>query len=116
MHFMLNSDLAILSRIFGFHGLLDFLKMEGDGAILSYKGRPLFCRTATKKQNNKEELILQQILSVLGFGTVRKIDKKGTIFYRYIVEDFTGLLLLALIFNGNLAIPNRVKQLDKWLS
>ena len=26
------------------------------------------------------------------------------------------MLLLALIFNGNLAIPNRVKQLDKWLS
>ena len=36
--------------------------------------------------------------------------------HRYIVGDFTGVLLLALIFNGNLAIPNRVKQLDKWLS
>ncbi|OSX56139.1 hypothetical protein POSPLADRAFT_1160876, partial [Postia placenta MAD-698-R-SB12] len=83
---------------------------EGDGAILSYNGRPLFVLT------QKEELILQHILSVLGFGTIRKIDKKGTIFYRYIVEDFTGVLLLALIFNGNLAIPNRVKQLDKWLS
>ena len=47
---------------------------------------------------------------------MRKIDEKGTIFYRYVVEDFTGVLLLALIFNGNLAIPKRVIQLDKWLS
>ena len=47
---------------------------------------------------------------------MRKIDEKGTIFYRYVVEDFTGVLLLALIFIGNLAIPKRVIQLDKWLS
>ncbi len=83
---------------------------EGDGAILSYKGRLFFVLT------QKEELILQHIFSVLGFGVVRKIESKGNTFYRYIVEDFTGVLLLALIFNGNLAVPNRVKQLDKWLS
>lgn len=32
------------------------------------------------------------------------------------MEDFTGILLLALIFNGNLAISKRLKQLGKWLS
>jgi hypothetical protein len=83
---------------------------EGDGAILSYKGRPLFVLT------QKEESVLQHIFSVLGFGTIRKIDTKGTIIYRYIVEDFTGILLLATIFNGNLAIPHREEQLGKWLS
>ena len=82
---------------------------EGDGAILSYNGRPLFVLT------QKEESVLQHILSVLGFGTVRKIDNNGTIVYRYIVEDFTGILLLATIFNGNLVIPHRQKQLGKWL-
>lgn len=83
---------------------------EGDGAILSYNGRPLFVLT------QKEEYLLQHIFSVVGFGTVRKIDTKGTIIYRYIVEDFTGILLLATIFNGNLAIPHREEQLGKWLS
>ena len=44
---------------------------EGDGAILIYNGRPFFVLT------QKEELILQHIWSVLGFGVVRKIDLKG---------------------------------------
>ena len=77
---MLNLGLVKLSRTNGFLGF-----SEGDGAILSYNGRPLFVLT------QKEESVLQHILSVLGFGTVRKIDNNGTIVYRYIVEDFTGI-------------------------
>ena len=82
---------------------------EGDGAILNFNGRPRFVLT------QKEESILNHVKNTLGFGTVRKIDTGGTIFYRYVVEDFKGVLLLALIFNGNLALTHRVSQLDKWL-
>ena len=64
----------------------------------------------------KEESILNHVKNTLGFGTVRKIDTGGTVYYRYIVEDFKGVLLLALIFNGNLCIKHRVTQLGKWLT
>lgn len=82
---------------------------EGDGALLTYGGRPQFVLT------QKEGSILEHIKNVLGFGTVREISSGGTIYYRYIVGDLKGIILLALIFNGNLAIPHRVTQLSKWL-
>ena len=81
---------------------------EGDGAFLTYNGRPRFVLT------QKEESILQHIVKVLGFGVVRRIDTRGSVYYRYFVEDFTGVLLLALIFNGKFATINRVTQLGKW--
>lgn len=56
--------------------------------------------------------ILFHIANYLGFGTVRKFTTGKVNFYRYIVEDIKGVLLLALIFNGNLAIPNRINQLS----
>lgn len=59
--------------------------------------------------------ILFHIANYLGFGTVRKFTTGKVNFYRYIVEDIKGVLLLALIFNGNLAIPNRINQLSKWI-
>ena len=83
---------------------------EGDGAILNYNGRPRFVLT------QKEESILNHIKNTLDFGTVRKIDTGGTVYYRYIVEDFKGVLLLALIFNGNLCLTHRVTQLGKWIT
>ena len=83
---------------------------EGDGAILNNKGRLRFVLT------QKEEFILNHVKNTLDFGTVRKIDNGGTVFYRYIVEDLKGILLLALIFNGNLCITHRVTQLGKWLT
>jgi len=70
---------------------------EGDGALLISNGRPQFILT--------QSTILFHIIDYLGFGTVRKFTTGNTTFYRYIVEDFKGVLLLALIFNGNLAIP-----------
>ena len=82
---------------------------EGDGALLISNGRPRFVLT------QKESAILFHIANYLGFGTVRKFTSGKETFYRYIVEDFKGVLLLALIFNGNLAIPNRINQLYKWI-
>jgi hypothetical protein len=81
---------------------------EGDGAILASKGRLRFVIT------QKEGAILYHIQNIIGFGTVRQYTTVNTTFYRYIVEDFEGILLLAVLFNGNLAIPHRISQLEKW--
>jgi hypothetical protein len=81
---------------------------EGDGAILSYKGQPQFVIT------QKEGKILYEIQSVLGFGTVRYFPN-GNGYYRYIVTDSKGILLLCLLFNGNLVLPHRVEQLSQWI-
>ena len=83
--------------------------VEGDGALLSYKGRPRFVLT------QKEGFILEHIKNVLGFGNVRKFNSGGSEFYRYIVDEINGILLLALIFNGNLVLPRRIEQLSRWL-
>jgi len=81
---------------------------EGDGAILSYQGQPQFVIT------QKEGKILYEIQSVLGFGNVRYFSE-GKGFYRYIVTDTKSILLLCLLFNGNLVLPHRVEQLDQWI-
>jgi len=78
-------------------------------AFLISNGRPRFVLT------QKESAILYHIANYLGFGTVRKFTTGKVTFFRYIVEDFKGVLLLTLIFNGNLAIPKRIDQLAKWI-
>ena len=108
--FKLYSELGFTSSI-SEHWLSWFVGFaEGDGAIVSYKGRPRFVLT------QKEESILNHVQKTLGFGKIRQIDTGGNVYYRYIVEDFKGILLLALLFNGNLCIKHRVTQLGKWLT
>jgi hypothetical protein len=74
----------------------------------SYKGQPQFVIT------QKEGKILYEIQSVLGFGTVRYFSE-GAGYYRYTVTDVKGILLLCLLFNGNLVLPYRVEQLGQWI-
>jgi hypothetical protein len=83
--------------------------VEGDGALLSYKGRPRFVLT------QKEGFILEHIKNVLGFGIVRKFNSGGSEYSRYIVDEINGILLLSLIFNGHLVLPRRIEQLSRWL-
>jgi len=78
---------------------------EGDGAILITKGKPRFVLT------QKEGAILHHIQKVLGFGIVREF--KG--YYRFIVSDVQSILLLLYLFNGNLVLPHRQKQLEEWI-
>ena len=92
---------------------------EGDGAILTFNDRLKFVLT------QKEGAILYHIQEVLGFGKVKKYTnnlKKDSSsstspvnneYYRFIVEDFKHILILANLFNGNLVLPNRSKQLNK---
>ena len=84
--------------------------VEGDGAILAFKGRPQFVIT------QKEKAILDHIQSTLGFGTVKQFKTGSTVFHRYIVSDFTGVLLLCVLFNGNLCLKHRILQLNRWIT
>lgn len=78
---------------------------EGDGAILTHKGRPTFVIT------QKEKEILLHIQKVLGFGIVREYKT----FSRFFVLDRKYIYLLTLLFNGNLVLEHRKSQLSYWI-
>lgn len=82
---------------------------EGDGSLVTSNGRLQFVLT------QKESAILFHIANYLGFGYVRKFTSGKVTYYRYIVQDLKGVLLVTIIFNGNLAIPKRINQLSKWI-
>lgn len=79
---------------------------EGDGAILSNQDRAKFVLT------QKESAILYEIQEVLGFGKVCCYKDCS----RLIVTDLQHILLLFFIFNGNLVLNHRVKQLYGWVN
>lgn len=91
---------------------------EGDGAILSNSSTTRIRYVLTQK----ERKVLDQVQQKLGFGYVKFFPQAavaGSVnihgFYRFIVEDTKSLLLLANLFNGNLAIQHRVNQLSQWI-
>ena len=89
--------------------------VEGDGAIQTFaKGtRIRFVLT------QKESAILFYIQQKLGVGTVKHFPqgKSGNKndFYRLIIDDPSHILLLAFLFNGNLALTHRIQQLSLWV-
>jgi len=96
---------------------------EGDGAILTTKGKARFVLTQKEKKEKKEQkekkekkekkegAILHHVKKVLGFGTVRQFEG----YFRFIVAQPQSILLLVYIFNGNLVLPYRQKQLGEWI-
>jgi len=89
--------------------------VEGDGAIQTYgKGtRVRFVLT------QKESAILYHIQNKLEIGTVKHFPQ-GTSgnkndFYRFIVDNPSHILLLAFLFNGNLALSHRIEQFSLWV-
>lgn len=84
--------------------------VEGDGALLEHKGRCQFVVT------QKHDIILYEIKQILNIGVVKHFyDNHGNKKYsRYIVSENKGIFLLYLLFNGNLVLESRVKQLSKW--
>lgn len=67
----------------------------------------------------KESAILFYIQKKLGIGTVKHFPQ-GTSgnkndFYRLIVDNPSHILLLAFLFNGNLALTRRIQQLSLWV-
>lgn len=89
--------------------------VEGDGAIQTYANgtRVRFVLT------QKESAILFYIHKKLGIGTVKHFPqgKSGNKndFYRLIVDKSSHILLLAFLFNGNLALTHRIQQLALWI-
>lgn len=97
-----SKDNAWLSWFIGF--------LEGDGAILEYKGRASFVLT------QKDDKILQEISEVLKIGVVKHFyDKCGNRKYsRFIVSENNGIYLLYLLLNGNIVLQARLNQLRNW--
>jgi len=89
---------------------------EGDGAIQTYAEgkRVRFVLT------QKESAILYNIQHKLNIGVVRHFPQgksgKDNDFYRWMVDEPSHILLLAFLFNGNLALDNRIKQLALWVN
>ena len=81
---------------------------EGDGGLHTYKNK-IFIFGITQK----EESILQEIQSVLGFGKVY-FDLSANA-YRYRVTIKSDILKLAILFNGKFATQNKINQLKLWI-
>lgn len=56
-------------------------------------------------QSTHDLAVLIYIQANLGFGN---IIKQGDNTHRFVVQEKTGLMLLAHIFNGNMVFPTRV--------
>lgn len=80
---------------------------EGDGSISVYNNKLRFVIT------QKEGDILYHIQKTLAIG---KVTKNKDNYYRYSIHNQQEILKLVYIFNGNLVIPYRIKQLSFWLS
>ena len=89
--------------------------VEGDGAIQTYGNgtRVRFVLT------QKESAILFHIHKKLWIGTVKHFPQgrggKNNDFYRLIVDNPSHILLLAFLFNGNLAMTHRIQQMSLWV-
>jgi hypothetical protein len=89
---------------------------EGDGAIQTYgEGKRVrFVLT------QKESAILHKIQFKLNIGVVKHFPQgksgKNNDFYRLIVDNPSHILLLVYLFNGNLALSHRIRQLALWIN
>lgn len=79
---------------------------QGDGSLFVYKHRCYFTI------GQKEESILQEIQSVLGFAKVYFNSSTNT--YAYKVNTSSDILKLAILFNGKLVTENKINQLENW--
>lgn len=89
--------------------------VEGDGAIQTYANNTRVRFVLTQKESG----ILYYVRNRLGIGIVKHFPQ-GTSgnkndFYRWIVDNPSDILLLAFLFNGNLAITHRIQQLALWV-
>jgi hypothetical protein len=64
-------------------------------------------------QHSDDIQVLNYICKNLGFGKVIKQGKRTS---RYVVQDLKNLELLLQIFNGNIVLPSRQKQFEKFLT
>ena len=89
---------------------------EGDGAIQTYDGGKRVRFVLTQKESD----ILHKIQFKFNIGVVKHFPQgksgKNNDFYRWMVDNPSQILLLAFLFNGNLAQNHRIKQLALWVN
>jgi len=89
---------------------------EGDGAIQTYDEGKRVRFVLTQKESD----ILHKIQFKFNMGVVKHFPQgksgKNNDFYRWMVDNPSHILLLALLFNGNLAQSHRIKQLALWVN
>lgn len=87
---------------------------EGDGAIQTYAQAKRVRFVLTQK----ESAILYTIQHKFNIGIVKHFPQtaKNKGFYRWMVDDPSHILLLAFLFNGNLALDHRINQLALWVN
>jgi hypothetical protein len=90
--------------------------VEGDGAIQTFGNNTRVRFVLTQKESD----ILYHVHKTLGIGNVKHFPQ-GTSgnkndFYRLIVDNPSQILLLAFLFNGNLALKHRIQQLSLWVN
>ena len=89
---------------------------EGDGAIQTYDEGKRVRFVLTQKESD----ILHKIQFKLNIGVVKHFPQgksgKNNDFYRWIVDNPSHILLLAFLFNGNLAQNHRIEQLALWVN
>jgi hypothetical protein len=89
---------------------------EGDGAIQTYDEGKRVRFVLTQKESN----ILHKIQFKFNIGVVKHFPQgksgKDNDFYRWMVNDPSHILLLAFLFNGNLALNHRIEQLALWVN
>jgi hypothetical protein len=89
---------------------------EGDGAIQTYDEGKRTRFVLTQKESD----ILHKIQHKLNIGVVKHFPQgksgKNNDFYRWMVDNPSHILLLAFLFNGNLAQNHRIKQLALWVN
>lgn len=86
--------------------------MEGDGSFtISKRGDLQWVVTQSIKDNQ----ILEYIQSEFGFGKiyVQSLKQKTQ---RYVVQDFTNLYLMCLLFNGNMCFPVRQAKFHSFVT
>jgi hypothetical protein len=88
---------------------------EGDGAFQTYDGGKRMRFVLTQKEKD----ILYKIQYIFNIGVVKHFPQgksgKNNDFYRWMVDNPLHILLLAFLFNGNLAQSHRIKQLTLWV-
>lgn len=83
---------------------------EGDGSFVSRKDGGRLRWSFEISQKNPRTL--KRIRTQLGFGRVRPCGE----YFKYQVTDIAGLQRIIAIFHGNLVLPKRRVQFERWLS
>ncbi len=85
---------------------------EGEGCFtVAKRGDLSFVIT----QSSRDVNILNYIINSLGFGKVIKQSIKANT-HRYIIQDIEHLVLISLLFNGNMVFPTRAGRFYTFLS